>query len=235
MGRPARVSPDRILAAAALEFAERGYAGARVDRIARRARVNKAMLYYHFHSKQGLYRALLRQIFTRASERLRAIAASDRPPAEKIDRAIAGIAGFIREHAFFPAIMLREVAEGGAHLDRETLATLAAVPRAVSAIIADGISRKAFRPVHPLAAYFTMLAPLVMFHAGAPIRQELATEHLVDGSALSPDAFVRHVRETMRRALASDAPAPRRQRSNRASGSSSSRAASREGSSARIP
>ena len=44
MSRPARVSPDRILAAAALEFAERGYAGARVDRIARRARVNKAML-----------------------------------------------------------------------------------------------------------------------------------------------------------------------------------------------
>jgi hypothetical protein len=131
--------------------------------------------------------------------------------------------------------MLREVAEGGAHLDRETLATLAAVPRAVSAIIADGISRKAFRPVHPLAAYFTMLAPLVMYHAGAPIRQELATEHLVDGSALSTDAFVRHVQETMRRALASDAPAPRRQRPNRASGSSSSRAASREGSSARIP
>ena len=59
MPRPARVSPDRILAAAALEFAERGYAGARVDRIARRARVNKAMLYYHFGSKQGLYRTLL--------------------------------------------------------------------------------------------------------------------------------------------------------------------------------
>jgi AcrR family transcriptional regulator len=235
MGRPARVSPDRILAAAALEFAGRGYAGARVDRIARRARVNKAMLYYHFHSKQELYRALLRQVFSRASERLRAIAASDRPPAEKIDRAIAGFAGFIREHAFFPAIMLREVAEGGAHLDRETLATLAAVPHAVSAIIADGISRKAFRPVHPLAAYFTMLAPLVVYHAGAPIRKELATEHLVDGGALSPDAFVRHVQETMRRALASDAPAPRRQRPNRAAGPSSSRVASRADSTARIP
>ncbi|MFI5178768.1 MAG: TetR family transcriptional regulator [Vicinamibacterales bacterium] len=33
-----------MLAAAALEFAERGFAGARVDRIARRAHVNKAML-----------------------------------------------------------------------------------------------------------------------------------------------------------------------------------------------
>jgi AcrR family transcriptional regulator len=54
MARRARVSPDRILAAAALEFAERGFAGARVDRIARRANVNKAMLYYHFMSKDRL-------------------------------------------------------------------------------------------------------------------------------------------------------------------------------------
>jgi TetR/AcrR family transcriptional regulator len=209
MARPPRVSPDRILAAAALEFAERGFGGARVDRIARRARVNKAMLYYHFNSKQGLYRALLRQVFTSASEQLGAIAASDRTSEEKLDRVIAGISAFIKEHAFFPAIMLRELAEGGAHLDRETLATLAAVPRAVGGIIAEGISREAFRPVHPFAAYFSLLAPLVVYHAGAPIRRELATEHLVDIEPPSPDAFVRHVQETMRRALAFD-PTPRK-------------------------
>src|SRR5438067_7163224 len=108
MPRPARVSPDRILAAAAVEFAARGFAGARVDRIARRAKVNKAMLYYHFKSKDRLYRALLRSVFTRAAERLQAIADADAPPAEKVDRAIDVIAAFIDEHAFFPSIMLRE-------------------------------------------------------------------------------------------------------------------------------
>ena len=79
--RRRRVSPEQILHAAALEFAERGYAGARVDRIARRAAVNKAMLYYHFKSKQQLYRTLLRQMFTRAAERLQAIAGSNAAPA----------------------------------------------------------------------------------------------------------------------------------------------------------
>src|SRR4026209_2137147 len=108
MARPARVSPDRILAAAAIEFAERGFAGARVDRIARRARVNKAMLYYHFKSKQGLYRTLLRQIFTLAGGRLRDIAALDISPAEKVDRVIAGMAALVGEHSYFPAIMMRE-------------------------------------------------------------------------------------------------------------------------------
>jgi hypothetical protein len=106
----------------------------------------------------------------------------------------------------------------------------------VGAIIADGIAREAFRPVHPLAAYFTMLAPLVVYHAGAPIRQEMATEHLVDGGALSPDAFVRHVQETMRRALAIDASAlSRRQRPNRSAASPLPRVTSRDVSSPRIP
>src|SRR5437899_10385832 len=117
MPRPARISPDRILAAAAVEFAARGFGGARVDRIARRARVNKAMLYYHFHSKQGLYRTLLRRVFTDAAARIRAIGDAPGPAPPKIDGVIAAIADFIREHEFFAAIMLREVAEGGAHLD----------------------------------------------------------------------------------------------------------------------
>ncbi len=51
---------ERILGAALKEFAARGFAGARVDRIALRARVNKRMLYHYFGSKAGLFRAILR-------------------------------------------------------------------------------------------------------------------------------------------------------------------------------
>ena len=61
---------------------------------------------------------LLRQIFTLAADRLREIAALDVSPAEKVDRVIAGMAALVGEHSYFPAIMMREVAEGGAHLDR---------------------------------------------------------------------------------------------------------------------
>ena len=204
MGRPARVSPDRILAAAAVEFAARGYAGARVDSIARRARVNKAMLYYHFRSKQGLYRALLRDTFGRAGARLETIAASGAPPAEQLDSVIAAIAGFVREHHFFAAIMLREIAESGAHLDAATLAALAAIPRAVGGIIQRGVDEGAFRPVNPLAAYFSMLAPMVVYMAGAPIRRRLSARHLVSGPALTDDVFVDYIQDTMRRALGHD-------------------------------
>jgi AcrR family transcriptional regulator len=52
---------EKILAAALTEFSARGFAGARVDAIARRARVNKRMLYYCFGAKQDLYREILRR------------------------------------------------------------------------------------------------------------------------------------------------------------------------------
>jgi TetR/AcrR family transcriptional regulator len=213
MPRPARVSPDRILAAAAPEFAARGYAGARVDRIARAARVNKAMIYYHFRNKQELYRALLRQTFSRAAERLQAIQASPDPPPVQLERVVAAIAAFVRDHGFFPAIMLREIAEGGARLDRDTMAALAAVPRIVGAIVQRGIDEKTFRPVHPLAAYFSMLAPIVMYLAAAPIRKRLVDGRFADGlAALTPEAFVSYIQDAMRRTLAVGA-APKARRS----------------------
>jgi len=205
MARPARVSPDVILAAAALEFAARGFAGARVDRIARRAKVNKAMIYYHFKSKERLYRTLLRRMFTLAAERLQAIAGGSGAPPDKVDLAIAGIAAFIQEHTFFPAIMLREVAEGGSHLDRETLKALAAVPRTVAGIVEEGIIRGDFRPVDPVFAYFSMLAPIVFYLAGTPIRKELSHLHVINMRAMSPAEFVEQAQESARRALKRDA------------------------------
>jgi TetR/AcrR family transcriptional regulator len=211
MPRTPRVSPDRILAAAALEFAERGFAGARVDRIARRARVNKAMLYYHFQSKDRLYRTLLRRLFTLAAERMHAIETADLPPAEKIDRVIAGMAAFIDEHAFFPAIMLREVAEGGTHLDRDTMTALAAVPRAVGAIVQQGVASGAFHPVNPLYAYFSMLAPILFFLAGSRIRKDVEPL-VVKGRAQPTPDFVAYQQRAVRRVLSSAPDAPARPR-----------------------
>ena len=50
----------RILSAALQEFASHGFAGARVDTIARRAAINKRMLYHYFGDKEHLFREVLR-------------------------------------------------------------------------------------------------------------------------------------------------------------------------------
>src|SRR3712207_393903 len=52
-----------ILAAAAAEFSEKGYAGARVDDIAARTSTTKRMIYYYFGGKEGLYAAVLEEAY----------------------------------------------------------------------------------------------------------------------------------------------------------------------------
>ena len=57
---PTPPSRKRILDAARAEFSEKGFDGARVDSIAQRAEVNKALIYYYFKSKDELLQELLR-------------------------------------------------------------------------------------------------------------------------------------------------------------------------------
>jgi len=59
-GRNPKRTRERILSAALKEFAANGFAGARVDAIARRAAINKRMLYHYFGNKEHLFREVLR-------------------------------------------------------------------------------------------------------------------------------------------------------------------------------
>ena len=54
---------NRILAAAVEEFAEHGFAGARVERISSQAGTVDRMLYYYYGNKERLYQAVLEQIY----------------------------------------------------------------------------------------------------------------------------------------------------------------------------
>lgn len=54
---------QRIIRAAKKEFAERGYEGARMSSIARRAGVNQALIHYYFNTKENLYVQLLHHVF----------------------------------------------------------------------------------------------------------------------------------------------------------------------------
>src|SRR5579863_2533289 len=61
---------QRIVATAASMFAEMGLAGARMDEIARAAKVNKALLYYYFRGKQELHRFVLETLLSQLRTRV---------------------------------------------------------------------------------------------------------------------------------------------------------------------
>jgi AcrR family transcriptional regulator len=66
-GRPAQDSTERrkaILDAALEEFAARGFAGTRLDDVARRADVAKGTIYLYFHGKESLFQELVRAMLS---------------------------------------------------------------------------------------------------------------------------------------------------------------------------
>src|SRR5688500_11950228 len=178
MARPAKssaaVSRDRVFAAAAREFAAKGYAGANVDRIARAARLNKAMIYYHFTSKAALYREILRDMFGAVRTRVVAVAASDASPEDKIRAYVAAIASEAEARPHFPPIWLREIAEGAAHVDATTLGYVRDVLGALGGIIAEGVRAGRFHPAHPMLVQGGIIAPLMFFLATGPLREKIA-------------------------------------------------------------
>jgi AcrR family transcriptional regulator len=189
----AAVSRDRVFAAAAAEFATRGYAGANVDRIARAARLNKAMIYYHFKSKAALYREILRDMFGAVRARIGEVAASDVSPEDKIRAYIAAIATEADARPHFPPIWLREIAEGAEHVDAVTLGYVKDVLAALGGIIAEGVRAGRFQPAHPMLVQGGIIAPLMFFLATAPLRQKIARAGVEGIAGVSRDMVVSHI------------------------------------------
>ena len=79
-----------ILAVATAEFVENGLSGARVDEIAAKTSTSKRMIYYYFGDKEGLYRAVLEEMYARIRNFERSLDLAALSPRE----AIATLTGF---------------------------------------------------------------------------------------------------------------------------------------------
>ncbi len=201
--RSARDSHAAIFAAATEEFSERGYDAAGVDRIAALARVNKAMLYYHFGSKRALYIEVLRDMFRAVGARARSIADRDDPAERKLDAWITTIIEEAAARPWFPPIMLRELAAGAPRLDPETFAMMNGVFVAVRDIILQGQHEGAFADVDPLLTHLTIMPPILIFFARQRV---LATSRAAAeiGAPRQLDDFARHMQRSIRRMLRKD-------------------------------
>ncbi len=166
--RGARASARReaILRAALREFAARGFEGARVDRVARSARVNKALLYYHFGNKASLYEAVL----VRWMEFLLGVLrerVSPRPgPEEKLAALAAAFEDLVRRHPEYPQILVREFSSGGRNLTPEVLGRLLALLEFEGAILEEGRRAGVFRAASPLTVHLLLVVGTVLHLMG---------------------------------------------------------------------
>ncbi len=191
--RDAARSRARLFAAAAGEFAARGFAGANVDHIARTARLNKAMIYYHFPSKAALYSEIIRDMFDAIGRSVREVAASRLSPDEKVRGFIDAIAREAEARPHFPRMWLREIAEGAGHVDRSTLRYARDVLATLGRIIEEGCRAGRFRPADPVLIHIGIIAPLMVFNATPALRRRLARAGARGAATVSRDDVVAHI------------------------------------------
>ena len=99
----------RIIAAAREEFSRRGFDGARVEQIARKAGVNKQLLFYYFHSKRGLFNAVLARGAAQLEQALAGFPLTGSPaepdPLSRIRTALGAQFDFLAEHPELVALL----------------------------------------------------------------------------------------------------------------------------------
>jgi TetR/AcrR family transcriptional regulator len=191
MARPKREGAgarEKILASAAREFAERGFEGARVDAIARRAGVNKALLYYHVGNKQALYEAVLVQTLGTVAPRVRAAAQDAATPEERLRAYAETLERAASEHPHMPRIMLREMASGGAHLSPAVLDAFLQIFSVIRSALQEGRSAGTFRAADPLTVHILLVGGTMLLRAARPLRRRAARAGLSRDAALPPSS-----------------------------------------------
>jgi len=112
---PDQSSRSRLVEAAILCFAEKGFDGAGIREIARKAQANSALVQYHFGGKTGIYAEALRHIFR--SHHHRPLAALDPDSPDARAKAIRAL-GELIEHTLNELM----ACEGGSELEKEICA-----------------------------------------------------------------------------------------------------------------
>jgi AcrR family transcriptional regulator len=105
-------APDRLLDAALLEFAAHGPGGARTQRIAERAAVNKQLIHYYYKTKAGLYQAVLAHAADAVASQLARMPLVGLTAVERLRRLVRGQFDFLLQHPGHTAVLVSATGGG---------------------------------------------------------------------------------------------------------------------------
>lgn len=157
---PARTR-TRLLDAAAAEFSEQGFHGARTDRIARRAGTNIRMLYHYFGSKDDLYVAVLEAMLSQLRHEELRIDPEQGDPLEALLHVFDYVDGHFGRHPALRKLLAFENLNEARHLVRSdaVLALSSPVITLIRRLLARGAAAGTVRSgIDPLHLYVAMVS-----------------------------------------------------------------------------
>ena len=162
----AQATRDAILKAATKVFAKHGYAGGRVEQISKEAKSYDRMIYYYFGSKEGLFIAVLEEMYRRFNEAESKLKLDAARPVESLHAVIRFMWSYYLKNPEFITLLNTENLHRGQHIAKSLRAREYSSPavNVLGEVLASGAKRKLFRTDVAARDVYLMIAAMGYFY-----------------------------------------------------------------------
>ena len=167
--RDAEASKALIIEHAIALFSQKGYTQTSMDELGERCGLNKAMVFYYYKNKKGLYEVLM-QIQQAVVEENK----HHSRPKDELAGFIRTYAKFACEHPYLPSLLLKELSDSGAVVPELLFASMRQLFALFSDILKRGEEKGCFEATVPMVLYFMVLGSLNLMVTTKPLRQKAA-------------------------------------------------------------
>jgi len=166
-----RSTEARIFEAASAVFHEKGYAGARMQEIADRAGINKAMLHYYYRNKDKLFEGVFRTARLQVLGPILDVIGADLPLPVKMERAVHTYIDQLVAHPEVPAFVLQELRRHPDRVRRFIDEEVQLLFQGLARQIREADRRAEIRPVPPEHVVVNLIGLCVFPFVGRPVIQ----------------------------------------------------------------
>ena len=164
---------EKIFQAAITVFVEKGRYGAKMQEIADKAQINKAMLHYYFRSKDKLYSHVFETVFSHVFGSIHHIFERDIPFSEALRLFLDEYIDLIDNNPKVPLFIMRELSEGAEFLQeivsRELLSNDFRLPQLFIDKIQKAVDSGEIRAVDPMQLFITIIGSSLYFFMAEPM------------------------------------------------------------------
>ncbi len=162
----AQATRDSILRAATKVFAKHGFAGGRVEQISKAAKSHDRMIYYYFASKEGLYIAVLEEMYRRFNDAESKLVLDTARPVEALQAVVRFMWSYYQRNPEFITLLNTENLHRGRHIAKSLRAS--EYSSQAVAVLADVLRRGArqglFRADVAARDIYLMIAAMGYFY-----------------------------------------------------------------------
>jgi len=165
-------SEELILSAAQEVFMEKGLAGARMQEIADRAGMNKALLHYYFRSKEKLFQVVITKAISSLLPRLLGVIETDLDLFDKIRHLTSEFIGFLNKNSFLPVFIVNEINRNPQFFFKNVVRQEKAHLDSFQRQVEEAVHQGRIRPISPDQLFMNMMSMVVFPFLAKPVFKE---------------------------------------------------------------